>query len=749
MKRLFITLINKLLVLAMLYALTSFMTISHQFLKAQMVWTAYADSVSCFGSPKAHDLNKDGTDDIIFGAGVIDSVRSNGVLAYDGATGELLWNVPAHTQVFGNPLFKDLNNDGTDDVIITGRHALMWAIDGKTGNKIWDFYPQSALIDPAKDTIFNFFSPQWVPDQDADGFDDIFCVNAGNHYASPFDSLSRPPARLMIISAKTGKTLFQMRSPDGEETYMSPLVNDIDNDGVLDIIFGTGGETFGGKLWRITLPDLLSGDSTKAIALVSGKKKGFIAPPSLADLNNDSVLDIITCSYDGHTYAIDGQTNAVIWQHTLTGCEMLANPTIGRFLPNDFLPDVFVTYAHGIGPVFDKFVQVALDGTTGKPYWQDTLGFFEFSSSLAFDYNADGFDEILTMINLAGGTFKHDILLIDFANKQMASLIGGPQEGSNLSSTPLLADLDEDGKLDLIYVANSNGKEFNSIKNIATRRVALNTAITETTIAWGGYMGTNTNGVYTEPNTTCLSFKGVFLTNNPTCNDLNNGSINGTISGGAPPYEFSYNGGTYKKTTGNVIAVPGLVAGSYTLAFKDANGCIISWEHVLTDPIGAWLANITDCSNASTNDGSITLATDGKPYTVTWSHDPNLKSLTADNLVPGTYSVTLADTTLNCSITLNASIAVVGINNPSNNDNQQLINISYNNFGEVLLSNLSGLALKASLFNIQGQPVFTQVYPSGISILNANELNLPVGMYWLVATHPVTGKAVAQKIIRL
>ena len=92
-----------------------------------------------------------------------------------------------------------------------------------------------------------------------------------------------------------------MRSPDGEETYMSPLVNDIDNDGVLDIIFGTGGETFGGKLWRITLPDLLSGDSTKAIALVSGKKKGFMAPPSLADLNNDSVLDIITCSYDGHT----------------------------------------------------------------------------------------------------------------------------------------------------------------------------------------------------------------------------------------------------------------------------------------------------------------------------------------------------------------------------------------------------------------------------------------------------------------
>ena len=69
----------------------------------------------------------------------------------------------------------------------------------------------------------------------------------------------------------------------------------------------------------------------------------MIAPPSLALLNDDNILDIIAQSFDGKITAIDGESYETIWQIDIPGTESAASPIIGNFTKNDHNADVFAT----------------------------------------------------------------------------------------------------------------------------------------------------------------------------------------------------------------------------------------------------------------------------------------------------------------------------------------------------------------------------------------------------------------------
>ena len=58
-----------------------------------------------------------------------------------------------------------------------------------------------------------------------------------------------------------------MGVPDNKESYYSPQLYTLP-DGVQIVLFGTGGETHGGSLWRITLKDLINGDIKKVVVLI-------------------------------------------------------------------------------------------------------------------------------------------------------------------------------------------------------------------------------------------------------------------------------------------------------------------------------------------------------------------------------------------------------------------------------------------------------------------------------------------------
>ncbi|MBK8845695.1 MAG: T9SS type A sorting domain-containing protein [Bacteroidetes bacterium] len=136
-----------------------------------------------------------------------------------------------------------------------------------------------------------------------------------------------------------------------------------------------------------------------------------------------------------------------------------------------------------------------------------------------------------------------------------------------------------------------------------------------------------------------------------SCNGLNDGSINVSISGGVLPYSFLWDDGT---TTADRN---GLVAGTYTITVTDANGAVSSLTNAVIEPALLTTAcTSTDVTIFGINNGTATSSpNDGTaPYTYSWSNGATTQSVT--NLAPGNYSVVVTDANL-CSATCSVSIS--------------------------------------------------------------------------------------------
>ena len=241
----------------------------------QLNWVSSVDSVSVLSSPRATDLNNDGIKDIVIGSGTDSTFSNYGVVAFDGSNGQILWTMPTNDEIFTSAQFIDLNNDLTDDIIIGGRNAQLYAINGTDGSLIWEFYPSNSSIPPADSGYYNFYTSQLIPDMTGDFVMDILVSNGGDHQATQFDP--RPPGHLMIINAMTGAKIAQAVTPDSAEIYCSPVLYDRLGGSTLMVAFGTGGEDHAGGFYLATLTDIMNNSLVNnAILLQSDSLKGFI-----------------------------------------------------------------------------------------------------------------------------------------------------------------------------------------------------------------------------------------------------------------------------------------------------------------------------------------------------------------------------------------------------------------------------------------------------------------------------------------
>ncbi|WP_175489203.1 outer membrane protein assembly factor BamB family protein [Neolewinella agarilytica] len=458
-------------------------------------WVADFKGVGSSSSPGAADLNGDGILDIVIGgSGTEFKSIEHAVMAIDGATGATLWTVGGHNQMVGSPTFKDINEDGTDDVVIGGRSGMLFALEGTTGEKLWEFLPYQPTNRYVDDTtILNFFNLQWTPDQNDDGFPDLLAPYGGFVKAKPGDP-NRPAGYLLLISGKNGATIAKARVPDGRETYLSPLLYDFGQG--LEVIFGTGGEDLPGSLYRAPLSAVKKEDLSMATNLLSGGSKGFIAPPILAKVTEDDIPEIIVCTVDGRMVCLDGQSNSVLWSASPGGdFDTYVMPAPGHFTGEDDILDFFASYGKGAWPNTDYTLHTLVDGKTGQIVFTDTLGTFQYASPIVADFTKDGKHDVMLSINYLS---THDVIgdPTDFYNNGLYIYTGGqgaPRQafdaplGSNLGSTPLITDLDGDGKIDMVTAYMSDPQNFYSFKNLKVERREINRSADG--IFWGNYMG--------------------------------------------------------------------------------------------------------------------------------------------------------------------------------------------------------------------------------------------------------------------
>ena len=555
--------------------------ISQQLFSQNIEWINNTPVIRSYSSPRTTDLNNDGVDDVVMGGGVDGIETPYGIIAIDGANGNLIWNVETRDEMFTSPQFYDYTGDNINDVVIGGRDAELRLIDGSNGSVIWEFW-EDENMNPNESGWYNFYSPQIITDQNGDSFPDILISNGGDHSLDASET-DRPPGHIMIIDGLTGAQYKTAVVPDSNETYLSPILVDLNGDGNQKIIFGSGGETIMGNIWVAELTELLDEDLSNATPLIPNSELGYLAPPSIADLNADGILDIIIQGFDGQVSAINGIDLSLIWQYKIPNTESSASPIIGNFTNDDNSLDVFATIFSGTQSSYNDYYQVLINGVNGNELSKDSIGLIDFCSPIAFDSNLDGKDEVLiSVINNNGQWFESELILIDFINNSQESLLG-PIAGGNVACTPQITDIDNNGLLDLIF--SIRGDSLNPFgdgtfyeNGINTMRISTNYTLPESEVGWGSYMGTNFDGQY---NNGCPGDLGLFAFPSEACPGENNAMINLYITGGIPPYTYLWSNGETTEDLENIG--PGI----YSVTVIDSEGIcdVISREVSQYEPI--------------------------------------------------------------------------------------------------------------------------------------------------------------------
>jgi outer membrane protein assembly factor BamB len=444
-----------------------------------LVFTQTSAPAVDYYSPRAADLDGDGKLEILASGGN-EFQRLGELVALDGTSGDVLWRADAEQQLYGSPVFVDVTGDGVLDVFVGGRNEAFIAVDGANGDVLWRFVDTRAEPDVP---FYNFYTAIPIDDSTGDGLSDLLLANGGYDMGAPGEP--RPPGHLLVLDAKTGALVASAVTPDAEETYMSPLIVPDAETGSPSILFGTGGETRSGALWRTTLDDVLAGDINGAENLVAVEDKGVIAPPAFADIDGDERLDVIVAPFDGRLIALSGANDEVLWELTFEGTETYSTPTLG-FFDDDEHPDVFAVFLHGVFPDYVSAERVVVSGRNGSVLWRGETGTFTMAGDVAIDLDGDARDEVIFNSvdwNAELGT-EHTLHL--FATASLAERTWGAPLGLASFASPWVGDLDVDGCVDLVAVTRTP-TDNTYAGSISRFRIA---ARVPDRISWGGYLGT-------------------------------------------------------------------------------------------------------------------------------------------------------------------------------------------------------------------------------------------------------------------
>lgn len=457
--------------------------------RARVVWSVpLLDSTT--SSPRLVDLNGDGVLDVVVGSGKEEHFGR--LTALDGKTGQLLWMREVADEVVSTTPLVDVNRDGTPDVFLGGRKQVrnVLALNGKDGETLWGLREAN----PDEDfPLLGFITVFPLDDQDGDDLTDLLVIQSGGQ-----DDL-RIPAHYYIVSAATGAILRKHLLPDARESYAVPILHREQEESYLFV--GSGGETLPGQILKLklaTLEEVWGAPPEPPLQQADGGAtavgKGFVASPLLTDMDGNGRLEIIAVAMDGRTYRIDADTGRVAWTSGDKAFEAYASPAVGEFDGGGGL-DVVAILNRGEYPKYDATKVVWLNGETGAVIHQKTLDPKDFcysaASPLVLDLNHDGLDEILVNLAENSSRFHNGLFIFD----------GGPRKKTVLSmksdglsgSTPSLADVDGNGKLDLIHVCFGACRRIELTVKDNTREGSVEKY---PSVKWGQYRGPHGAGVY-------------------------------------------------------------------------------------------------------------------------------------------------------------------------------------------------------------------------------------------------------------